>query len=83
MGQLVKNMHRDDVQWWKLKSDYMYKNNMYHLRRTKFVIYQIATNVIGVVNGIGIHTLKSTAFYSLPFVFSKMTRTRLAESFSF
>ncbi|CRG89985.1 hypothetical protein PISL3812_07025 [Talaromyces islandicus] len=58
MGQLVKNMHRHDVQWWKLKADYMY-NKTYHLRRTKFVVYQIAGNIPSITNGLGIKVLKT------------------------
>ncbi|KAF2503302.1 hypothetical protein BU16DRAFT_546299 [Lophium mytilinum] len=30
-----------EIQWWKFKSSYMW-NNEYHLRRTKFIVYQIA-----------------------------------------
>lgn len=31
-----------EMQWGKFKSNYMFKNRDYHLRRTKFVVYQIA-----------------------------------------
>jgi len=31
-----------DIQWWKFKSSYMFGNKDYHLRRTKFVVYQVA-----------------------------------------
>ncbi|KIV79090.1 hypothetical protein PV11_06676 [Exophiala sideris] len=31
-----------DMQWAKFKSSYMFGNKDYHLRRTKFVVYQIA-----------------------------------------
>ncbi|KAJ4540759.1 hypothetical protein HRR80_005549 [Exophiala dermatitidis] len=31
-----------DIQWSKFKSSYMFGNKDYHLRRTKFVVYQIA-----------------------------------------
>lgn len=31
-----------DIQWGKFKSSYMFGNKDYHLRRTKFVVYQIA-----------------------------------------
>lgn len=31
-----------DMQWAKFKSSYMFGNRDYHLRRTKFVVYQIA-----------------------------------------
>ena len=30
-----------DLQWAKFKSSYMW-NNVYHLRRTKFIAYQLA-----------------------------------------
>ncbi|KAF2816803.1 uncharacterized protein BDZ99DRAFT_456618 [Mytilinidion resinicola] len=30
-----------EIQWWKFKGSYMW-NNEYHLRRTKFIVYQIA-----------------------------------------
>ncbi|KAF1996503.1 hypothetical protein P154DRAFT_310380 [Amniculicola lignicola CBS 123094] len=30
-----------EIQWWKFKSSYMW-NNEYHLRRTKFTVYQLA-----------------------------------------
>jgi len=31
-----------DMQWGKFKSSYMFKNRDYHLRRTKFIVYQLA-----------------------------------------
>jgi len=30
------------MQWGKFKSSYMFGNRDYHLRRTKFVVYQLA-----------------------------------------
>lgn len=66
MGQLVKNMNRHDVQWWKLKGDYMY-NNTYYLRKKKFIVYQFATNIIGAANSIGFAVLKRTTSNHFPF----------------
>jgi hypothetical protein len=80
MGQLVKNMHRHDIQWWKLKSDYMY-NNTYYLRKKKFIVYQLATNITGAANSIGFAVLKRMASDKLPFY--KFMGTDLAKYFLF
>ncbi|KAH8808821.1 hypothetical protein F5884DRAFT_753338 [Xylogone sp. PMI_703] len=57
MAPLIRNMSRHDAQWSKFKSSYMW-NNVYYLRRSKFAVYQLATTMVNVVNGVGISTLK-------------------------
>ncbi|KIW10674.1 hypothetical protein PV08_11638 [Exophiala spinifera] len=42
-----------DLQWGKFKSSYMFGNKDYHLRRTKFVVYQIAMICCVVSESIG------------------------------
>lgn len=42
-----------DIQWSKFKSSYMFKNTEYHLRRTKFVIYQCAMIFLVVSESLG------------------------------
>ena len=59
MAPLIRNMSRHDVQWTKFKSSYMY-NKIYYLRRTKFVVYQLATNMVNVVQGLGFAVLRGT-----------------------
>ncbi|KIX08121.1 uncharacterized protein Z518_02777 [Rhinocladiella mackenziei CBS 650.93] len=39
---VIWGLNLKDIQWWKFKSSYMFGNKDYHLRRTKFVVYQIA-----------------------------------------
>lgn len=59
MAPLIRNMARRDAQWSKFKSSYMW-NDTYHLRRTKFVVYQLATTIVGVAQGLGIASLRRT-----------------------
>lgn len=42
-----------DLQWSKFKSSYMFKNRDYHLRRTKFVVYQCAMIFLVVSESLG------------------------------
>lgn len=42
-----------DMQWSKFKSSYMFGNRDYHLRRTKFIIYQLAMILCVVSESIG------------------------------
>lgn len=42
-----------DMKWGKFKSSYMFGNRDYHLRRTKFVVYQIAMICCVVSESIG------------------------------
>ncbi|RFU24696.1 hypothetical protein B7463_g11640, partial [Scytalidium lignicola] len=57
MAPLIRNMSRHDAQWSKFKSSYMW-NKVYYLRRSKFAVYQLATTMVNVVQGVGISTLK-------------------------
>jgi hypothetical protein len=41
MASTVWGLDMRELQWDKFKSSYMW-NNVYHLRRTKFIVYQIA-----------------------------------------
>ena len=42
-----------DMQWSKFKSSYMFGNRDYHLRRTKFVVYQLAMILCVVSESLG------------------------------
>jgi len=42
-----------DMQWGKFKSSYMFKNRDYHMRRTKFVVYQLAMILTVVSESLG------------------------------
>ena len=42
-----------DVQWGKFKSSYMFGNTDYHMRRTKFVVYQCAMIFLVVSESLG------------------------------
>ena len=54
-----------ELQWAKFKSSYMFKNRDYHLRRTKFVVYQLAMIFCVVSESVGTAALSSMAFPSL------------------
>ena len=59
MAPLIENMSWHDAQWSKFRHSYMY-NKIYYLRRTKFVVYQLTTNIVNVVQGLDISALKRT-----------------------
>lgn len=42
-----------DVQWYKFKSSYMFGNTDYHMRRTKFIIYQCAMIFLVISESLG------------------------------
>lgn len=42
MAPVIWGLDLKEMQWGKFKSDYMFKNRDYHLRRTKFIVYQCA-----------------------------------------
>lgn len=42
-----------DVQWYKFKSSYMFGNTDYHMRRTKFIVYQCAMIFLVVSESLG------------------------------
>jgi hypothetical protein len=48
-----------DLQWSKFKSSYMFGNRDYHLRRTKFVVYQIAMILCVVSESVGTAALSN------------------------
>ncbi|KAF2757979.1 hypothetical protein EJ05DRAFT_373311 [Pseudovirgaria hyperparasitica] len=41
MAPVIWGLPLDEIKWGKFKSSYMW-NNRYHLRRTKFIVYQLA-----------------------------------------
>lgn len=49
-----------DMQWGKFKSSYMFGNKDYHLRRTKFVVYQLAMILCVVSESVGTAALSGT-----------------------
>lgn len=58
-----------DLQWAKFKSSYMFGNRDYHLRRTKFVVYQCAMILCVVSESVGTAALSG----SLTFSFLKLS----------
>jgi hypothetical protein len=42
MAPVIWGLDLGDFKWSKFKSNYMFKNRDYHLRRTKFAVYQCA-----------------------------------------
>lgn len=42
MAWVIWGLNLGDMRWGAFKSSYMFGNRDYHLRRTKFVVYQIA-----------------------------------------
>jgi len=42
MAPVIWGLDLKEMQWYKFKSSYMFGNRDYHLRRTKFVVYQLA-----------------------------------------
>lgn len=59
-----------DMQWGKFKSSYMFGNTEYHLRRTKFGIYQGAMILTVVSESLGTAAL-SGAHSPSPFTFPR------------
>jgi hypothetical protein len=55
-----------DMQWGKFKSSYMFGNRDYHLRRTKFGIYQGAMILTVVSESLGTAALSGTFNHLLP-----------------
>ncbi len=50
-----------DMQWSKFKSSYMW-NNEYHMRRTRFIIYQLAMILCVVSESLGTAALSGMAY---------------------
>ncbi|ETN46510.1 uncharacterized protein HMPREF1541_00695 [Cyphellophora europaea CBS 101466] len=48
-----------DIQWYKFKSSYMFGNTDYHLRRRKFVVYQLAMILCVVSESVGTAALSN------------------------
>lgn len=48
-----------DMKWGKFKSSYMFGNRDYHLRRTKFVVYQLALILTVVSESLGTSALSN------------------------
>ena len=55
-----------EMQWGKFKSNYMFGNTDYHLRRTKFGIYQGAMILTVVSQSLGTAALSGTFQYLPP-----------------
>ncbi|KIX94486.1 uncharacterized protein Z520_09872 [Fonsecaea multimorphosa CBS 102226] len=53
MAPVIWGLDLKDIHWRKFGSDYMWKNKDYHMRRTKFVIYQLAMICMVVSESIG------------------------------
>jgi len=53
MGKVIFGLDLSQMQWGKFKSSYMFGNTDYHLRRTKFVVYQLAMILCVVSESLG------------------------------
>ena len=42
MAPVIWGLDLKDMQWYKFGNTYMWKNRDYHMRRTKFIVYQLA-----------------------------------------
>lgn len=42
MAPVIWGLNLGDMRWGAFKSSYMFGNRDYHLRRTKFIVYQVA-----------------------------------------
>lgn len=60
MAPTIWGLNLGDMQWGKFKSSYMFKNRDYHLRRTKFVVYQLALIFMVLSESLGTSALSST-----------------------
>jgi hypothetical protein len=56
MAPFMSGFPLENVHWNRFKGSYMW-NNIYHLRRTKFIVYQLATLFTCVCNSIGVALL--------------------------
>lgn len=65
---LIQNWPREERTWGKFKASYMY-NSVYYLRRTKFIVYQLATNNVQIVTGIGVNMLQGSPAIIYPLLF--------------
>ncbi|KAL6703815.1 hypothetical protein ACN47E_009034 [Coniothyrium glycines] len=50
---VIWGLNMKEMQWSKFKSSYIFKNREYHLRRTKFVVYQLAMILTVVSESLG------------------------------
>ena len=67
---MIWGLDLHEMQWWKFKSSYMFKNTDYHLRRTKFVVYQLAMILCVCSESVGTAALSSKSLLPLlPFTF--------------
>lgn len=66
MAPVIFGLDLADMKWGKFKSSYMFKNRDYHLRRTKFVVYQLAMIFCVVSESLGTAALSgSTTLFSM------------------
>lgn len=62
MAPVIFGLNLGDMQWSKFKSSYMFGNTDYHLRRTKFVVYQLAMIFCVVSESLGTAALSGMTF---------------------
>lgn len=68
-----------EMQWGKFKSSYMFGNKDYHLRRTKFIVYQLAMILCVCSESVGTAALAGKPFRILP-MFSQQNTLHHASS---
>lgn len=59
MAPVIWGLDLKEIQWWKFKNSNMW-NNEYHLRRTKFIVYQLALIFCVVSESLGTAALSGT-----------------------
>lgn len=60
MAPVIWGLDLKEMQWGKFKSSYMFGNRDFHLRRTKFVVYQLALIFCVVSESLGTAVLSGT-----------------------
>jgi hypothetical protein len=63
MMAVIWGLDLKEMQWGKFKSGYMFGNTEYHMRRTRFIIYQLAMILTVVSESLGTAALSGTSFF--------------------
>ena len=64
MAPVIWGLDLSEMKWSKFKGSYMW-NDEWHLRRTKFIIYQLAMILTVVSESLGTDVLSGTLFVCL------------------
>lgn len=66
MAPVLFGLDLADLAWYKFGNEWMFKNNEYHLRRTKFIIYQLAMIFCVLSESLGTAALSGQLQHLLP-----------------